>query len=112
MMGRAAKVAGSAPSWLSRGDDYVSIKVVARPGSTRRGILRVEPRGLVIAVNAPAEKGRANAELSELLATVVRMPKSAVTIARGEIGRIKTVRIATKAPETIVSALSAAAARV
>ena len=112
MMNRAADFPDPAPSWLSCGGDYVAVRVVTRPGSTRRGIIRQEPRGLVIGVNAPPEKGRANAELAELFAAMLRVPKSAVMIAHGETGRVKTIRIATHAPDAIASALSAAAGRV
>ena len=72
MMNRAADFPDPAPSWLSCGGDYVAVRVVTRPGSTRRGIIRQEPRGLVIGVNAPPEKGRANAELAELFAAMLR----------------------------------------
>jgi hypothetical protein len=87
------------------------VRIVARPGSSRRGIVRQEQRGLVIGLNAAPEKGRANAELAGLLAAMLRLPRSAVTITRGETGHVKTVRIATDAPRKIASALAAAAAK-
>jgi len=110
-MNQTADNGAAVPSWLSCGGDYVAVRVVARPGSSRRGIIREERRGLVIGINAPPEKGRANAELAELLAAMLRLPKSAITIARGGTGRFKTVRIATAAPREIASALAAAAER-
>jgi uncharacterized protein (TIGR00251 family) len=109
MTNQAVALRSATPSWLSSGEDYVLVRVVARPGSPRLGIIRLEPRGIVAAVNAQPEKGRANAELVELFARLLHVPKSSVTIAHGESARIKTIRIATTKASAVVSALSAAA---
>ena len=46
------------PAWLSTGAGSVTLKVMARPGASRVGLLRVDPRGLVIGVAAAPERGR------------------------------------------------------
>ncbi len=50
-------------------------------------------RVLKARVAAPPEKGKANASLTALLAKVLQVPKSAVTIASGETGRVKSVEV-------------------
>ncbi len=44
-------------------------------------------------VRAVAEKGKANAAIEVLLAKALELPKSAVSVEKGETQRIKTVRI-------------------
>ena len=85
----------------------MSLQVVAKPGSPRPGILRRDARGLVIALNSPAERGKANDELVAFLASLLGAPRSAISITRGERGRVKTVRIENRDPTQVVSLLSA-----
>ena len=49
---------------------------------------------LVVAVNAPPVDGKANQAVVRVLAETFGVPRSSVTIVRGETGRKKTVRIA------------------
>jgi uncharacterized protein (TIGR00251 family) len=51
-------------------------------------------RYLKVRVRAVAEKGRANAAIEALLAKALGLPRSAVSVEKGEAQRIKTVRIA------------------
>ena len=48
---------------------------------------------LSLKVTAPAEGGKANAAVIRLLADALRIPKSAVTILRGEASRHKLVAL-------------------
>jgi uncharacterized protein len=96
----------SAPEWLVCGDGFATIHVVARPGASRRGIVRCDPDGLVIALNSPPEKGKANDELIDVLARALRVPRSAVIIERGHNARRKTVRIATPDPTALAGKVS------
>jgi uncharacterized protein (TIGR00251 family) len=100
-------VAENQAAWITIDADGLTLRIVARPGSTRRGILRVEPRGLVVALHAPPDKGRANDELIELLARSLRLPRSAITLLRGDTSRAKTIRIATSHPHEVAAALEA-----
>ena len=95
-------------SWLSWDRDSVTVRVVARPGASRQRILRVEPRGLLVALNSPPEKGRANDELIEYLARIASVPRSTITIVRGDTSRHKTIRITVRDPAKVASALRAA----
>lgn len=78
--------------------DGAELKVRATPNASRDGI---EGRGedaagqqfLKIRVTAVPEKGKANAAIEALLAKALGLPKSAVSVERGETARLKTVRI-------------------
>jgi uncharacterized protein (TIGR00251 family) len=94
-------------SWYAVGDDAVSLQVVVRPNCSRRHLVRIDSRGLVVSLHSPPEKGRANAELIELVAESLGLPRAAVALVRGATGRRKTVRVATDAPEAVIARLTA-----
>jgi uncharacterized protein YggU (UPF0235/DUF167 family) len=91
--------------WLISGEGFVSLQVVAKPGSAHRRILRREPRGLLIALNSQPSKGRANEELIAFLADLLGTPRSSVTIIRGHAARLKTVRIFNPQPAQVAMLL-------
>ncbi len=95
-------------SWLSWDSNSLTIHVVARPGASRRRIVGIDPRGIVVALNSPPEKGRANDELIEYLARIASVPRSTITIARGDTSRHKTLRMTVRDPAKVASALRAA----
>jgi uncharacterized protein YggU (UPF0235/DUF167 family) len=86
------------------------LRVRAQPGASRDAI---EDRGedaagqtfLKVRVRAVPEKGKANAAIEHLLAKALGLPKSAVSVEKGETRRIKTVRIS--ADPSIAAALEA-----
>ena len=91
------------PPWLRIGPGHVTIQVSARPGAGRQRIVRADARGLVIALTAPPERGKANEELIDFLAGLAGVPRSAVAIVRGASARLKWVQIATPIPETVAN---------
>jgi uncharacterized protein (TIGR00251 family) len=92
------------------GADFVTIDIVARPGSQRRGVLRVDARGLTLGVASPAEKGKANGELIAAIANVAEVPHGQVSIVRGASSRNKVVRIACAEPAIVAQRISLATA--
>ena len=68
------------------------VKVRVKPGSKRVKVERVGDT-LVVSVKSPAREGKANAELSEVLAEYYGVPKSRVRIIRGHRSRDKVVEI-------------------
>jgi uncharacterized protein (TIGR00251 family) len=96
-------------AWLSWDSNSLTIQVVARPGASRRRIISVNPRGVVVALNSPPEKGRANEELIDFLARSVSVPRSTITIVRGDTSRHKTIRITVRDPSRVAAVLLAAA---
>lgn len=69
----------------------LSVKVV--PGASRSRVAGVLDRALRVAVAAPPEGGRANAEVIELLAEVLGVKRAAIRIVRGQTQRLKIVQI-------------------
>jgi uncharacterized protein len=74
------------------------LRVRAQPGASKDAVEAVAQdasgqRFLKIRVRAVPEKGRANAAIEAVLAKALNLPKSAVSVEKGETQRIKTVRI-------------------
>ena len=89
----------------------MTIEVAARPGSHQRGILRVEPRGLVVGIASPAEKGKANDELIAIIAKLAEVPRGEIAIVRGASSRNKVLRIASREPLVIAHRILIAASK-
>ncbi|MDD4319230.1 MAG: DUF167 domain-containing protein [Candidatus Peribacteraceae bacterium] len=76
------------------GDGHVEFSVRARPNAPRSAVKSVLSDGSVkIDVAAPAEEGKANAELRKFFAEEFEVPTSNVEILAGGGGRRKIVRI-------------------
>lgn len=101
---------GEAP-WIRIGACAVTIQISARPGASRQGIVRAGPDGLVIAVHSAPDKGKANDELIALLAKMLAVPRSSITLIRGATSRRKTIRIATPQPAIVARACEALSIR-
>jgi uncharacterized protein (TIGR00251 family) len=101
----------SLPPWLRLSQDCVTIEIAARPGSPRRGILRVGEQGPVIGIGAPAENGKANRELMEIVADLAGVSRAAVSVVKGAGSRRKVLRIVAadtvSAAKRLIEALSA-----
>jgi uncharacterized protein (TIGR00251 family) len=71
----------------------VIVTVRVQPRASKNEIVGVVQGALKIRLCAPAVENRANEALVELLAEVLKRPKSAVRIQSGEYGRMKRVEI-------------------
>jgi uncharacterized protein YggU (UPF0235/DUF167 family) len=83
--------------WRLSADGAV-LAVKAQPKSRRPGVQGVAPgpdgAALRVGVSEPAEDGRANQAICDLLANRLAVPRSAVTIAAGHASRTKRVAVA------------------
>ncbi len=79
----------------------IALDILVQPRASRAKIGPMHDGRLKIAVTAPPVDGEANAAVIELLAKQLGIPKSAITIAAGQSGRRKTVRIEGVAREAI-----------
>ena len=70
----------------------IDIRVVPRAG--RSGIAGTRDGTLLVRLNAAPVDGAANAELVEVIADIMGVPKRAVTLVSGERSRRKRVRVA------------------
>jgi len=74
-------------------DGSITLEVHAHPGAKRTEVVGIHGGFLKIRVAAPAIEGRANEALIAFLAETFGVPRRNVTLARGETGRAKTLRI-------------------
>jgi uncharacterized protein len=79
---------------ITEKDGGVVIDIAVKPRSSREAVGPVQGDRLVVTVNAPPVEGKANEAVVRVLAATFGVPRSAVTIVRGETGKKKTVRIA------------------
>ncbi len=68
--------------------------VKAIPGAKKPGVCGEHNGMLKIKLKSPPDKGRANEELAELIASLAGIRESAVKIVKGEHSREKTVALA------------------
>ena len=73
--------------------DGVVIDVRVMPRSSRSGPAGVRDGALLLRLHAPPVDGAANAEVVELLATLLRVSRRAVSIVSGGRNRLKRVRV-------------------
>lgn len=71
----------------------VVLKIRAAPGASRERIVGVHGDALKVAVQAPPEKGKANAALCRVLARALGVPVGAVRVVHGESARDKRVLV-------------------
>lgn len=71
----------------------VRISVRAKPRASRSKIVRVDGLSLDVALAAPPVDGAANAELLDVLAKVLALPKSALRLVLGETSKTKLVEV-------------------
>lgn len=69
------------------------IGVRLKPGAKREKIVSIDEREICVAVTAPPVDGKANEALIKFLAGVLDVPKSGITILRGQTSRIKLVEL-------------------
>jgi uncharacterized protein len=73
--------------------DGVLITVRVIPRAAKPGIAGTREGALLVRLGSPPVEGAANAELIEVLADALNIPRRAVVIVSGDKARTKTVRI-------------------
>ena len=84
----------------------VVLSVRVTPRASRAGLAGTRDDVILVRLTAPPVEGAANAELIELLADLLDVPKRNVTILAGERGRLKRVRIDGVDAERVASILN------
>jgi len=87
--------------------DGVRVAIRLSPGARSEGLLGVSPaaeggRVVKASVTVPAQDGRANEALLQLLAKAWRLPRRDLSIVAGAASRRKTVRVAGDPRQLIV----------
>jgi hypothetical protein len=70
----------------------IAVKVIAR--ASKSAVSGIRDGALLVRLNAAPVDGAANAELIEVMADALGVPKRAITIASGETSRRKTLHVA------------------
>jgi len=81
------------PTFAAWEGEDLSLRVHIQPRASADQIVGIQGDRLKIRITAPPVDGKANAHLIAFIAKVFGVPKSSVTIARGETGRTKTLSI-------------------
>ena len=76
---------------LSR--EVVRLTVLAKPRASRSRVLKSDGLKVEVALAAPPAEGAANAELIEVLARALSVPKSALRLALGASSKHKVVEV-------------------
>ncbi|MBX5443507.1 MAG: DUF167 domain-containing protein [Solirubrobacteraceae bacterium] len=87
--------------------DHALIAVRVQPRAKRTEVAGERDGAVVIRVNAPPVDGKANDALCRFVAKAVGVPRGAVTVARGESGRDKLLRVEGLDAEAVRAALLA-----
>ena len=87
------------PAFVRRTAGGVLIELSAQPRARRTALTCDDAGRLRAAVTAPAEDGKANAAVIELLAREWRLARSAIGVARGAAARHKLLAIAGRPEE-------------
>ena len=86
-------------------DDGVTIDVRVIPRAGRSGVAGVRGDAVLVRLNAPPVDGAANAELIEVIASVLGVPRRAVSLLGGERSRQKRVQVSGIDPEQVTRVL-------
>jgi uncharacterized protein (TIGR00251 family) len=81
------------------------LQLQVQPGASRDEIVGPHGKRLRVRITVPPVDGKANRHLIDWLASLFDVPRSNVTLLRGETGRAKTVRVDT--PTTMPKAVAA-----
>ena len=93
---------------LQSDGDGVRLSVKVAPGASRSRVAGVFDRALRVAVTAPPEGGRANADVIDLLAEVFGLKRGSVQIVHGQTKRLKLVRLSGITPAVAAARIAAA----
>ena len=81
----------SLPSWIQEHGDGIVIMVKVQPKASRACLGEEAGGRLKVRLNSPPVEGKANKELIELMAKRLGIPKSSVSLVKGDKGREKSL---------------------
>ncbi|HMO03471.1 MAG TPA: DUF167 family protein [Kiritimatiellia bacterium] len=88
-------------SWLKATKDGVCLSVHLTPRASRDAIAGLHGTGLKVSIKAPPVDGKANAYLIAYIAKELGLPKSGVSLVRGETGRDKVLLVRDRTEDEI-----------
>ncbi|OGT38718.1 MAG: hypothetical protein A3F11_03770 [Gammaproteobacteria bacterium RIFCSPHIGHO2_12_FULL_37_14] len=78
-------------SWYQIDKKQIKLSIVVKPNAKKTAFLKIKEGAMHIALHAKPHHGEANDELILYLAKLFHLPKSQITILRGERSRFKQV---------------------
>jgi uncharacterized protein len=84
---------------------FLDVRVI--PRASRPGLAGTRHGAILVRLGSPPVEGAANAELIQLLAKALDVPKRQVAIVAGERGRLKRVRVEGLTAERVAEMLKA-----
>ncbi|HEY7187013.1 MAG TPA: DUF167 domain-containing protein [Vicinamibacterales bacterium] len=82
----------------------ISVKVIARASTS--AVAGIRDGAVLVRLCAPPVDGAANAELLDVIADALGVPKRAITITSGATSRRKTVQVAGMTAAAVITKLS------
>lgn len=79
---------------IHKGTEGFTLQILVSPRATREQVGAVVSDALRVKVHPPASEGQANEAVIACLARFLDIPKSRITIVRGETARRKTIQVA------------------
>ena len=79
--------------WFKIAEQHVSLNVYAKPNAKKTALLEITENALHIALHALPKEGEANKELILFIAKLFKIPKTQITLLRGQESRHKHLRI-------------------
>jgi uncharacterized protein len=80
-------------SFYAVSDRGVLLRVKAKPHARTSGVVGLTAGELVVAVRAPAEKGKATAEVIRVIAEALGLPRTSVVLKSGAASPHKTIQL-------------------
>ncbi|MCA9038399.1 MAG: YggU family protein [Planctomycetaceae bacterium] len=87
---------------LTETADGILLRVFVQPKARRRHIVGMHQDRLKLSVTEPPDKGKANSGVIALLSEILEIPKSSITLVRGEISRQKDILLKGISPEIAI----------
>ena len=79
--------------WFKIVDQHVSLNVYAKPNAKKTALLEISKDALHVALHAQPKEGEANQELILFIAKLFKIPKTQITLLRGQESRHKQLRV-------------------
>ena len=93
-------------TFFQTSNDHITLNIMVQPRSSRNQVAGIHADALKIKLTAPPVDGEANKRLIKYLAKLLKLPKSSLTIIRGETSRTKCISISTKGTNRSISEIT------
>ncbi len=87
----SSQPAAPLPEYMSDSSEGCLLRLFVQPKARRRQVVGLHLDRLKVAVTEPPDRGKANAAVIELIAELLSVPKSSVSLLRGDTSRAKDV---------------------